>query len=218
MRALQALTVAPAMPRASSGKYPGHACVIDTEAGVVEDRRKGVDLERGLRAAAEQAAMRRGEHDRAGIRRPYQRRGIERKDRRISDFRVLDCMPRLLQWCRLAHKRRIGIIQASERVTRRHTRSDPERGGAHICVRDHAPRETVFTVADTRRPMPNSRRRHAERIEVGQAADAGALAADPSVGEDHRLQPRLRREIRGIDAAVRGGERDAAARVLAERW
>jgi hypothetical protein len=63
-------------------------------------------------------------------------------------------------------------------------------------------------VADPRRVMPDGRGGDAQFFQVIEPTNPGAVAADAGVVEDRRGGMELRREIGGIDAAVRGVDDD----------
>ncbi len=74
---------------------------------------------------------------------------------------------------------------------------------------DAAPRH-VGAVADAGGVVSDRRRRHAERIEIGEPGDSRLLQPDPGVVENDRTQPRGDREPGGINPAMRTGDKDGA--------
>ena len=89
----------------------------------------------------------------------------------------------------------------------------PARAAKRIDMRDQPAREAVRAVADACRAVTDGRGRDAEPVEIVEPADAGALAPDAGVAQDHGLHAGFRREIGRIDAAMRGRDRGAPARV-----
>ena len=78
---------------------------------------------------------------------------------------------------------------------------------------DDATRHHVGAVADPRRIVPDRRGRDTEFLQVVEPADPGLIAPDPGIVEDRRRGPELRREIGGVDPAMRGVNDDRAARL-----
>ena len=61
--------------------------------------------------------------------------------------------------------------------------------------------------------MPDRGGGDAECREIVEPGDAGLVAPDPGIVEDRRGDPELRREIGGIDAAMRAVDDDRALRL-----
>ncbi len=76
---------------------------------------------------------------------------------------------------------------------------------------DDAARHHVGAVADPRRVMTNGRGGDAEFLQVIEAGYPGAVAADAGVVENRRGGFELRREIGGINPAMRGVDDDRAS-------
>src|ERR1700676_971462 len=77
-------------------------------------------------------------------------------------------------------------------------------------MRDDAARHHVGAVADPRRVMADGRGGDAEFVQVVEPANPGTIAADSGIVENRRGGTQLRREIGGIDAAMRRVDDDRA--------
>jgi hypothetical protein len=77
---------------------------------------------------------------------------------------------------------------------------------------DDAARHHVGAVADPRRVVADRRGGNTELPQVVETGNPGAVAADPGIVEDRRRRAELRREIGGVDPAMRGVDDDRAAR------
>ncbi len=75
---------------------------------------------------------------------------------------------------------------------------------------DNAPRQHVGAIADAGGHMPDRRGRNAEFGEVVEPGDAGLVAPDAGVVKDRGGDAELRRDVGGIDAAMRAVDDDAA--------
>ncbi len=75
---------------------------------------------------------------------------------------------------------------------------------------DDAAGHHVGAVADARGQVPDRGSRYAEFRKVVEPGDAGMVAPDAGIVEDRRGDAELRRQIRGIDAAMRAVDDDGA--------
>ena len=73
---------------------------------------------------------------------------------------------------------------------------------------DDAAGHHVGAIANPRRVMTDGRGGDAEFLQVVEAGNSGAVAADAGVVEDRRDGLELRREVGGIDPAMRGIDDD----------
>src|SRR5215217_5496117 len=71
----------------------------------------------------------------------------------------------------------------------------------------------ILAVADARRAMADGGGGHAEVVEIVESADASAFAPDTRVAQDHGFHAGLGCEIRRIEAAMRGRDGGAPARI-----
>src|SRR6202035_4325368 len=71
----------------------------------------------------------------------------------------------------------------------------------------------IGAVADPRRVVADCRGWHAEFLQIVETGNPGPVTADSGIVEDRRRGAELRREVRGIDAAVRGIDDDRAPRL-----
>ncbi len=86
----------------------------------------------------------------------------------------------------------------------------PSCGRRPIGMGNDAARHHVGAVADARGQVPDRGGRYAEFREVVEPGDAGTVAPDPGIVEDRRGDAELRRQIRGVNAAMRAVDDDRA--------
>ena len=113
--------------------------------------------------------------------------------------------------------RRGGIEQPFRRFPARLPRDNAAGSGVAVRVADNAMRQHVGAIPDACAHAIHGSRSHADRLQPGQAGDAGAVFADAGIVEDQRMRAGVRAEEGGNDAAVRTGDKNLAADVAKRR-
>ena len=99
---------------------------------------------------------------------------------------------------------------AAAAVAARLARVHPERCGEPVRMGDDTAGHHVGAITDPRRVMTDCRGGDAEFLQVIETGDAGPVAADTGIVEDRRGSMELRREVGGIDPAMRRVDNDRA--------
>ena len=98
---------------------------------------------------------------------------------------------------------RAGLLQRGRGVSAGHAGAAAERDRRRVRMSDDAARHHVGAVADARGVMPDGGSGDAEPLQIIEPGNPGLVAPDPGIVEDRRRNAQLRREIGGINAAMR---------------
>ncbi len=108
------------------------------------------------------------------------------------------------------------LRQNARGVAAGRTRPAAEGRGRAVRMGDHPARHHIGAVADPRRQVSDGGGRYAEPRKIFEPGDAGAVASDAGIVEDRRGNAELRREVGGIDAAMRAVDDDGTPRFGAD--
>ena len=99
-------------------------------------------------------------------------------------------------------------LQHERSVAARLAWAHSERDSESVRMGDDATGHHVGAIADTRGVMTDSRGGDAVILQVVEAGNTGAVAANPGIVEDRSSGMKFCREVGGIDSAMRGVDHD----------